>query len=177
MPGSSACLPTTTGCCMRRTARKRSCATCSPTRRHAAWAATASRTRFVEVVLNGRYHGVYVLMEKLKLHDQRVRADRASGRLLEWTSFDKLAGEDKPFRLTEANVPVLHNDPERDELGRQERADVRRSLQAADRAIHGPPGRTRCPAGAPTSMSRRQSTTCWSTSSSRTGTRSTRAPT
>ena len=32
----------------------------------------AARTRFVELRLNGRYHGVYVLMEKLELGDDRV---------------------------------------------------------------------------------------------------------
>ena len=36
----------------------------------------AARTRFVELRLNGRYHGVYVLMEKLEL--PRPRARRAS---------------------------------------------------------------------------------------------------
>ncbi|MGB3541594.1 CotH kinase family protein [Rubrivirga sp.] len=32
----------------------------------------ASRTRFCEVVLNGEYQGVYVLMEKLKRDDERI---------------------------------------------------------------------------------------------------------
>lgn len=32
----------------------------------------ASRTRFVEVVLNGRYHGLYILMEKIKRDKNRL---------------------------------------------------------------------------------------------------------
>ena len=44
------------------------------------WAATPPRTRFVELRLNGRHHGVYVLMEKLELG--RVHGDF----LLEMTS-------------------------------------------------------------------------------------------
>ena len=35
----------------------------------------AARTRFVRVRLNGRAHGVYVLMEKLELGDDRVRGE------------------------------------------------------------------------------------------------------
>ena len=38
----------------------------------------AARTRFVELRLNGRYHGVYVLMEKLKLHDDACAATSCS---------------------------------------------------------------------------------------------------
>lgn len=97
----------------------------------------ASRTRLVEVRLNGRYHGVYVLMEKLKLHDDRVDVE-LPGQLLEWTADNKLKGEDKPFRLPHANVPVLFNDPERRDLAPKQRRAVRRSLKAADRALHAP---------------------------------------
>ncbi|MGB0931104.1 MAG: CotH kinase family protein [Chitinophagales bacterium] len=32
----------------------------------------ASRTQFVEVLLNGNYHGVYVLMENIKRDKNRV---------------------------------------------------------------------------------------------------------
>ncbi|MBL0300609.1 MAG: CotH kinase family protein [Cytophagaceae bacterium] len=32
----------------------------------------ASRTRYVEVVVNGSYQGVYVLMEKIKVDNDRV---------------------------------------------------------------------------------------------------------
>ena len=38
----------------------------------------AARTRFVELRLNGRYHGVYVLMERLELGDDRVPARRST---------------------------------------------------------------------------------------------------
>src|SRR5918992_4054251 len=41
----------------------------------------AARTRFVNLRLNGRYHGVYVLMEKLELGDDRVHGNA----LLEFT--------------------------------------------------------------------------------------------
>jgi len=46
----------------------------------------ASRTRLVELWLDGGYRGVYVLMEKLKLHEDRVDKPEPA-QLLEWSSW------------------------------------------------------------------------------------------
>jgi hypothetical protein len=96
----------------------------------------ASRTRFVELWLNGRYHGVYVLMEQLKLGDRRVALEPPAT-LLEWT-FDFQAGRKGTFfRLPVTRRPILFEDPERSDLSRTRRAAVRRSLAAAERALYG----------------------------------------
>jgi len=94
----------------------------------------ASRTRLVEVWLNGGYRGVYVLMEKLKLHEDRVDKPEPA-QLLEWSAWSKRKGMD--FRLPGADVPILFDDPERSELGKARRKAVRRSLVAADTALYG----------------------------------------
>ncbi len=97
----------------------------------------ASRTRFVEVVLNGRYDGVYVLIEKLKLQEDRIDLPEPA-QLLEWTSWDQTKRKGVDFRLPKADVPILFEDPERSELKPARRAVLRRSLIAADRALYGP---------------------------------------
>jgi hypothetical protein len=98
----------------------------------------AARTRFVEVRLNGRYQGVYSLVEKLKLHEDRIDA-RDRGRLVEWTTDPqarKKGGAD--FRLPVTRIPILLEDPEAGDLPKRGVREVRRSLGAADRALHRP---------------------------------------
>jgi hypothetical protein len=96
----------------------------------------ASRTGFVEVAINGRYHGVYVLMERLKLDGQRVDVPEP-GNLLEWTFDFQARQKGTFFRLPITRRPILFEDPERGELSRARRAAVRRSLVAAERALYG----------------------------------------
>src|ERR687895_356044 len=54
----------------------------------------AARTRFVKLRLNGRYHGVYVLMERLELGDDRVDAKA----LYEFTFHFQAPFKDPSFR-------------------------------------------------------------------------------
>ena len=77
----------------------------------------ASRTRFVEVRLNGRYHGVYVLMEKLKLNDERIDLAEPA-QLLEWTFSYQARRKGRFFRLPVSEYFLLFEDPEREDLGR-----------------------------------------------------------
>jgi CotH kinase protein len=91
----------------------------------------AARTRFVTLRLNGRYHGVYVLMEKLQLHDARVRGDY----LLEMTSPRQARRKDPSFR-TPRGRPVVWADPERDDLDRRRAAQIRRRVARAERALY-----------------------------------------
>jgi hypothetical protein len=96
----------------------------------------AARTRFVEVRLNGRYRGVYVLMEKLKL--QRDRLDLPEpAQLMEWTFAYQARRKGHSFRLPVSGYHLLFEDPERNDLGRERRARVRASLGAAERALYG----------------------------------------
>jgi CotH protein len=90
----------------------------------------AARTRFVELRLNGRYHGVYVLMEKLELG--RVRGDF----LLEMTSPGQALRKDPSFR-TPRGRPVVWADPERDDLPRGRALAIRDRVARAERALYG----------------------------------------
>jgi hypothetical protein len=97
----------------------------------------AARARIVRLRLNGRYHGVYVLMEKLKLHDDRVRGDF----LLEMTSPRQARRKDPSFRTPFARRPVVWEDPERDDLSRRRAIAIRNRVARAERALYrGRPG-------------------------------------
>lgn len=97
----------------------------------------AARTRFVEVRLNGRYRGVYVLTERLKLHEDRIDLPEPA-QLLEWTTPRQALRKGKAFRLPGAGVPVLFDDPERDDLTRAARRAVKSSIIAADLSLYEP---------------------------------------
>jgi hypothetical protein len=92
----------------------------------------AARTRFVQLRLNGRYHGVYVLMEKLKLHDDRVHGDF----LLEMTSPRQARRKDPSFRTPTARRPVVWEDPEREDLRRSRALAIRDRVARAERALY-----------------------------------------
>jgi CotH kinase protein len=95
----------------------------------------ASRTRSVEVRLNGRYHGVYALIEKPKLHEQRIALPEPA-QLLEWTFGWQARNKGRSFRLPVSGYHMLFEDPERSALPREQRAAVRASVGAAERSIH-----------------------------------------
>jgi hypothetical protein len=102
----------------------------------------AARTRFVELRLSGRHHGVYVLMEKLELG--RVRGDF----LLEMTSPGQALRKDPSFR-TPTGRPVVWADPERDDLRRARALAIRDRVARAERALYrGGPWRRHLHAGA-----------------------------
>ena len=96
----------------------------------------AARTRFAEVRLNGRRHGVYVLMEKLKLTGDRLDLPEPA-QLMEWTFSYQAKRKGRYFRLPVSEYFLLFEDPERDDLGKRRRARVRASLGAAERALYG----------------------------------------
>ena len=98
----------------------------------------ASRTRVVEVVLNGRYWGVYVLMEKLKLDDNRVSEPPDSdGFLLEYTHPSKIDPGDTWFRTPITRTPILYDDPERGDMPPARAAQIARQVGAFERALYG----------------------------------------
>jgi hypothetical protein len=92
----------------------------------------AARTRFVTLRLNGRYHGVYVLMEKLEVNRARVRGDF----LLEMTSPGQARRKDPSFRTPFARRPVVWEDPERDDLTRAQAHAIRDRVARAERALY-----------------------------------------
>jgi hypothetical protein len=91
----------------------------------------ASRTRFVELWLNGRYRGVYVLVEPPELSDRRVQG-RA---LLELTGDPKLDRDDERFRSMTGR-PVAYIEP--DEADEKHARAARRAVLAFEAALGGP---------------------------------------
>src|SRR5918992_6308949 len=95
----------------------------------------ASRTRHVELWLNRRYRGVYVLMEPPELSDRRVQGDA----LLELTSQPKLGRGDESFPSATGRR-VRYAEP--DEAGKKKAQAARRALEAFEAALGGPAWRT-----------------------------------
>jgi hypothetical protein len=78
----------------------------------------ASRTRLVELVLNGDYEGVYLLGEQLKVHDNRVAVDDSDvsgGYLLEMISGSRVQGE-QFFVTPVQGRRIVYKDPNREDL-------------------------------------------------------------
>ena len=93
----------------------------------------AARTRFVRLRLNGRYHGVYVLMERLELGDDRVRGTA----LFEFTFPFQAQSKAPSFRTPVRNRPIVWEDPERGDLSRARAQALARRVRAAERALYG----------------------------------------
>jgi len=94
----------------------------------------AARTRFVELRLDGRYRGVYVLMERLELGDDRVAGEA----LLEFTFPFQAQFKDPSFRTPVKRRPIVWEDPERGDLSRRRANAIARRVRAAERALYGP---------------------------------------
>ena len=94
----------------------------------------AARTRFVRLRLDGRAHGVYVLMEKLELGDDRVQGEA----LFEFT-FPFQARSKAPSFLTPVKRrPIVWEDPERGDLKAAEAGRLAARVRAAERSLYGP---------------------------------------
>jgi hypothetical protein len=93
----------------------------------------AARTRFVELRLNGSYHGVYVLMERLELGDDRVAGEA----LLELTFPFQARSKDPSFRTPVKRRPIVWEDPERGDLTRKRANAIAGRVRGAERALYG----------------------------------------
>jgi len=101
----------------------------------------ASRTVFVELVLNGRYHGVYVLAERPKLDKRRIRAaadDVTGGYLLELTLRQKVRPRDIWFRTPVTRRVVILVGAGGKKLTNQRRAWITEHMRAFERTLYGP---------------------------------------
>jgi hypothetical protein len=109
----------------------------------------AARTRYVTLRINGEYRGVYVLMEKLKLHPDRIKGDF----LLERTSVGQSRRKDPSFRTSVLGRPIVWADPERDDLSRRQATRIRNRVEWAERALYrGSPGSWRRHLHAPSAV-------------------------
>jgi hypothetical protein len=94
----------------------------------------AARTRYVQLRLNGRYQGIYVLMEKLELGKRRVE-----GEALYELTFPFQARTKKPSFLTPIRQrPIVWEDPERGDLSKKGAIALARPVRRAERALYGP---------------------------------------
>lgn len=98
----------------------------------------AARTRFVELILNGRYWGVYVLMERPELTRGRVPEPASGpGALLEYTTNGKLDAGDTFFRTPVTRTPVIWADPELGDMPRARAAGIAGRVARFERALYG----------------------------------------
>jgi hypothetical protein len=91
----------------------------------------SSRHRHVHLRVNGRYRGVYVLMERAELSDRRVRGDA----LLELTEPRKLDEGDESF-ATAGGLAVRYVEP--DEADKKKARAARQAVAAFEAALGGP---------------------------------------
>jgi hypothetical protein len=108
----------------------------SAARRLGDWAA---RTRYVELVLNGRYQGAYILMETVKFDRGRVVAEDTGlgGRYLtEMTLGWQARKKGKFLRTPVKKQAVVYDDPKREDLSTQEAGYIRRVVQGFERDLY-----------------------------------------
>jgi hypothetical protein len=101
----------------------------------------ASRTVYVELVLNGTYRGVYLLTEQPKLDHRRVAVqddDVTGGYLMEMTVTQKLQRGEAWFRGPITRTPFAYADPKRGDLSDRRAAWIRDHIGAFERALYSP---------------------------------------
>jgi hypothetical protein len=99
----------------------------------------APRSRLVEVYVNGSYEGVYLMAERLKLHERRVAIDDSKvsgGYLLEMIEPVRSPGE-KFFTTPITNLPVVYKDPKRGDLSRKRENWIRDYVGRFERRLYG----------------------------------------
>lgn len=97
----------------------------------------APRLRYVELVLDGRYHGVYMLVEPLEIGKRRIAAgDRAV--LMELTQQGKVDAGDETFLSATSGALVSYADPDPDKLPAERKAGMRALVDRFDAALHSP---------------------------------------
>jgi CotH kinase protein len=92
----------------------------------------APQTRHVELILNGRYRGVYVLTQRIELGEGRVEAE--DGWMLELV-FGYQAHGERHFKSPRTGRPLIFTDP--DEPGRRHARAIRRDVVRFERALYG----------------------------------------
>jgi len=107
-------------------------------RRLGRWAA---QTRFVELTLNGRFEGVYVLMERIELNAARVDVpgQGLTGRyLLEFTFPFQARSKGTHFTTPVKRRPIVYDEPELEDLSGREGRYIRGAVRRAERALYSP---------------------------------------
>ena len=113
----------------------------------------SSRTKFVEIVLNGQYHGLYVFMEKVKRDDNRVNIanlrpeensgiDLTGGYILKLDKFtggggEGFASEQRPpnFKTENQQIFFQYEEPAYDEITAPQREYIQTFMRAFEQAL------------------------------------------
>jgi CotH kinase protein len=112
----------------------------------------AARSRFVSLYVRGGYRGLYVLMEKPKLHRHRL-AGGDGAFLLELTTHRQAARKDPSFRAPVTRRPFVWADPERRDLSAAQAERIRRAVARTERSLYrGRPGAWRRHLHAPSTI-------------------------
>ena len=106
----------------------------SPTRPRARSGRYAPRTRFVKLHLNGRYHGIYVLTEKVELGEERVQGDALRRVHVPGPGARR---KNPSFRGPVRKRPIVWEDPERKDLLARQANAIAAPVRAAERALYG----------------------------------------
>ena len=92
----------------------------------------APRTRFVDLRLRGRRHGVYVLTEKPELGDHRVQGEA----LFELTFPFQARSKAPSFRTPIKRRPIVWEDPERGDLSKARAGALAARVRSAERVLY-----------------------------------------
>ena len=101
----------------------------------------ASRTVFTELILNGDYQGLYILLEKVKRDKNRVditsqKDDLTGGYILELTQTQKLDKGDAYFVSPVKKKPIAYVYPDADDLEQNASAFIRGYISDFETALY-----------------------------------------
>ena len=91
-----------------------------------------TRNEFVEVYMNGRYEGCYLLTEQIRVDANRVNVGENTGFLLE---FDTYFDEEVRFRTPASDIPVNVKFPDPEDLSEARLDALKEYLARTDEAV------------------------------------------
>ena len=105
----------------------------------------ASRAEFAELILNGEYQGVYVLLEKIKRDKNRIDIEKneddeddiTGGYILELTQTGKLDLEDEFFTTDLTSLPFIYDYPDDDDLSEAAANYIKDYVNDLEAALYG----------------------------------------
>lgn len=99
----------------------------------------APQTRFVELRLNGRYQGVYVLTERPEISANRIDVEKkgvTGAYLVEWTFPWQASRKGPHFTLPRSKRPIVYEDPELADMSAKEGRYLRGYMRRTERAVY-----------------------------------------
>lgn len=112
----------------------------------------ATKTRLVDVVLNGEYHGIYLLCEKIKRDASRVdiskltpveitEPDMTGGYILKfdyWDNSNSWQLNHSPIGYPGLDIHMVHVEPQMNELAPQQLTYIHNYIDDFETALYGP---------------------------------------